>query len=536
MGFTTGSGKKISISQEALAKASAVFNNESDYNSQLPTPFSQIHDEPHLSVQNQDLYTTSNFELSSFSTFSTGSGKKVHIPQEKLDAARKLLSLDEDPMKTYSQLTIDSTCTKGIDSTAFVDSSACDGFSTGSGQKIQISTEKLDTARKLLFSNDCDVFSKKLENNASCSFLKDSSFSGFSTGSGKKVEISQEMLKKAKTVIDFDEDIQFDHAEEKFGGKRVLSQKSNRTSSCRKNRPAVVQSQSNVRPNHMQKNAFTSSYVENIDPNTPVSASSRVKVKKSRQSSTQMTMADICGTDLSIESAGLPLAKRIRVTRSACSPKERLDTITLKSFFDLHKHEMCSSVTDRRLASVKAIELGLCSRDCASFKVDGKSISVFQDRLLTLGADSRYCTVEWVQQHYRWIVWKLVSYQRRFPMQFAGVLQFDTVLHQLKSRYVREFINAERSSLKEIIDKDNFASRFMILCVASIQCECPFVSSGVCSGCIELTDGWYSLPAVVDSQLHQLISSKKIFEGQKLCIFDSQLIEDQESGDMKLKM
>ena len=34
---------------------------------------------------------------------------------------------------------------------------------------------------------------------------------------------------------------------------------------------------------------------------------------------------------------------------------------------------------------------------------------------------------DWIKNHYRWIVWKLASLERRFPKQFAGLLHPSTV-------------------------------------------------------------------------------------------------------------
>ena len=34
---------------------------------------------------------------------------------------------------------------------------------------------------------------------------------------------------------------------------------------------------------------------------------------------------------------------------------------------------------------------------------------------------------DWIKNHYRWIVWKLASLERRFPNKFAGLLHPNTV-------------------------------------------------------------------------------------------------------------
>lgn len=59
----------------------------------------------------------------------------------------------------------------------------------------------------------------------------------------------------------------------------------------------------------------------------------------------------------------------------------------------------------------------------------------FHARLLAAGAQERFITKQWVENHYRWIVWKLAAYERRDPGNLAGkALTAENVLEQLKYR------------------------------------------------------------------------------------------------------
>lgn len=40
----------------------------------------------------------------------------------------------------------------------------------------------------------------------------------------------------------------------------------------------------------------------------------------------------------------------------------------------------------------------------------------------------------WIKNHYKWIVWKLASYERSFPEQFKDCLNPENVIEQLKYR------------------------------------------------------------------------------------------------------
>jgi hypothetical protein len=89
--------------------------------------------------------------------------------------------------------------------------------------------------------------------------------------------------------------------------------------------------------------------------------------------------------------------------------------------------------------------------------------------IISQGCDKKHCSDAWVRNHYRWIVWKLGSYDRRLPVQSTDRhLGWAQVLNQLLHRYRREFVSAERSCLKKILEKDEAPSRFMVLCVASV--------------------------------------------------------------------
>lgn len=88
----------------------------------------------------------------------------------------------------------------------------------------------------------------------------------------------------------------------------------------------------------------------------------------------------------------------------------------------------------------------------------------------TPGVDTKLISDEWICNHYRWIVWKLAAMEVAFPSQLAGrCLTPECVASQLKYRYDREVDRSERSCLKKIFERDDVASRLMILCVAGID-------------------------------------------------------------------
>lgn len=178
--------------------------------------------------------------------------------------------------------------------------------------------------------------------------------------------------------------------------------------------------------------------------------------------------------------------------------------------------------------------------------------------------DEKLISYEWFVNHYRQLVWKLASMEVCYPHQFGGkCLTPDWLMLQLKYRYDREIDRAERSALHKICENDDVPSRRMVLCVSRIYGEklmtasssTSSISEGVAakgsadmeSGnetviqgettkeskseviksnppCIEVTDGWYSLPCALDPPLKQMVKSGKIAVGTKLLMYGAELV------------
>lgn len=50
------------------------------------------------------------------------------------------------------------------------------------------------------------------------------------------------------------------------------------------------------------------------------------------------------------------------------------------------------------------------------------------------GVETRLIPNGWIENHFKWIVWKLASYERMFPKKFEGSLSIENVMQQLKYR------------------------------------------------------------------------------------------------------
>eukprot|EP00899_Mesostigma_viride_P015096 jgi/Mesvir1/23588/Mv18278-RA.2 len=156
-------------------------------------------------------------------------------------------------------------------------------------------------------------------------------------------------------------------------------------------------------------------------------------------------------------------------------------------------------------AAVSASKGKVASSNAGSITV---GVEELRARLIAAGAQAAFCPEPWVRNHYRWIVWKLASYERQATLAHRnagkpGALarsdagksgghvpsfvpppvgqlippgsQYDyrwltpaRVLDQLKYRYEREVNRGSRPALRKVTEKDAPAGAAMVLAVAEI--------------------------------------------------------------------
>ncbi|KAF3448040.1 hypothetical protein FNV43_RR08748 [Rhamnella rubrinervis] len=154
--------------------------------------------------------------------------------------------------------------------------------------------------------------------------------------------------------------------------------------------------------------------------------------------------------------------------------------------------------------------------------------------LAQAGASSQVASKKWVTNHYKWIIWKLACYERCYPTKSAGnFLTVSNVLEELKYRYEREVNHGHRSAIKRILEGDASPSTMFVVCISAIRsnCESEIEASTVVldeaenhsAAKVELTDGWYSVDALLDVLLSKQLASGKLFVGQKLRIWGAGL-------------
>ena len=128
-------------------------------------------------------------------------------------------------------------------------------------------------------------------------------------------------------------------------------------------------------------------------------------------------------------------------------------------------------------------------------------------------------TLAWVQNHIKWVLWKFVAYTRRFSSVLrSGVLTPEHVLGQLRYRFTQENYMGKRSSLHKILSFQarTAPSKIVLFVSATRLLGDPTM--------IEVSDGWYSIPAKLDYTLCRHLARNKLFVGLKIAVCGAELV------------
>ena len=181
-GFQTANGQSVNLSRESLEKGAAVMQ--------------QID----RSLQESNAEHTRS--TTGFSGFQTASGQSVKLSKESMKKGAAIMQQ------------IDRSLEDKWDNSA--SSTSFSGFQTASGQSVKLSKESMKKGTAIMQQIDRSLQEEKHNSASSKGFPKtkpsstsSSEFSGFQTAGGKKVEISESALAKAKnTMADIERELQ----------------------------------------------------------------------------------------------------------------------------------------------------------------------------------------------------------------------------------------------------------------------------------------------------------------------------------------
>lgn len=558
IGFSTASGKKVAISEEAMIRAKNLFEAADESNlDELSTLIVTKPTKDDINFARDD--TPSITEIPHVVSFQLASGKNIVLSEDAIAKAKALLEDVEQKSAdryTESKQKVISTANQAR-SSAFKPHSTrekspskdfikpsekqCFGFSTASGKNVSISEEALIRAKRLFDTVDESYLDepstssvKKLTKaeptSQSESIIKMRPISkvtaeiprniGFNTASGKTVTISEASLSRANKL--FEETISSPIPPEMIDTERLVKDNY-------KSPPCVPVKDENTEKKRKMKE------IDDEDDDDWISSPTIGKKKKKLTTLTpraKLTLTPISGTPSAFEDAPTFVSSEVSAMRRKARQEQKLliqfkqkktmktlskpgllyqlknDASHVKKSLEelvgkpslpemcppyvlLQEYGMLPSVCLVQASNASSfnffawehfsmeecrnnshgVELGRYLNTSLNFAVSnfrclGEFEVILSDDntvgceeigasfLASSNVDPTLVNLEWIRNHYRWIVWKLASMELRIPALFARTcLTPKNVLEQLKYRYDKEIDRCQRSALRRIIEQ-----------------------------------------------------------------------------------
>ncbi|KAF9931156.1 Breast cancer 2, early onset [Linnemannia zychae] len=196
----------------------------------------------------------------------------------------------------------------------------------------------------------------------------------------------------------------------------------------------------------------------------------------------------------------------------------------LRDALGLPKRHKIQELIDR---GISESILFMTFNQAREYKFNDWGVDDAYNELLLRGATADLLSKVWLSNHYAQVVWKLACYIRTWPEYFISSESLtwfcpSKVLDQLAYRYEREVNRAERPALRKIVEGDETPARHMVLVIASIS-QMNQSASKEDAWKILVSDGWYTIPAVLDHCLIRAIERGKLKVGSKVHVCRAKL-------------
>ncbi|XP_050067017.1 breast cancer type 2 susceptibility protein-like isoform X42 [Aphis gossypii] len=543
-GFSTAGGKSIKISDTALQKVQTLLKDE-------------------LTESSTVTKGTTSSKTNICKGFSTAGGKSIKISDTALQKVQTLLK---------DELTESSTVPKGTTSSK---TNTCKGFSTAGGKSIKISDTALQKVQTLLK----DELTESSTVPKGTTSTKTNTCKGFSTAGGKSIKISDTALQKVQTMLKDELTESSTVTKDTTSSKtKIFNQLLNAEDKSIKKLDMLLQKDQVTYKD--DKQLFDSS-LKTIDiPNDCNNlnrASKSINNLKTKSNCFEIlkheeenTFEDdlslintvekferdqiVCKPVLRNKRPGSPINKYeidYKIKKTVHNERWEIDELNI-SFNDYLSKKLYGpkvslpEVVDWNLPKMSTtkqfpengiakelIKLGIDNATNLklywekNYKLsDGHKNKMynFQDIkyffLLHNFVDGKLIPNRWIENHFRFIVWKLAATEIFFPDQFGNkLLTAKNIIHQLLYRYYREIEKCQRSALKKILEKDEATSKRIVLCVSKVN-----KTNLAETYTIELTDGWYSVQGIIDYEMNMLLHKGIVKVGTKLIVYNAELI------------
>ncbi|XP_063836630.1 breast cancer type 2 susceptibility protein isoform X2 [Ostrinia nubilalis] len=510
-GFETASKKPVKISAEALAKSRAMFQDINEEN---------IIDNP-----------TKIDDAPTFRGFETASKKPVQISKEALAKSKALFKdIDNDDLNQISPK-----------------SSQFQGFQTANNKSVKVSEDALVKSKRIFDEFDR---SDSMENVLP--------FKGFETANKKKVKISEEALAKSREVLQ-DKHFSNDECKENLdGAKDTQKYFKNQDSSSKLDKNDVKNSENAFKDLRKRLTDLETAKIEEKLDQRVTSENLEKLINTQVISNFDQTLytEDFCKDSTPIKSkrSGSPILSCPRAKRRKFNTPYRNDSktatvvtkvtpkidensifnddykknkrYTLKDLANVEKNGKLNTdpyILNFSMETLLDFEFSGLRNDISEGKF---SIEDLKEYFLK-AVNKKLIPNGWLDNHLKLILWKLISYEVKFTQTLNRVCTAKNVLAQLKYRFDKELYNVERPVLRKILEKDDVASKTMVLCVAGIFVDGVSVTSvanPISNVELLLTDGWYCVKAVIDKMLSKLVYDDKITVGSKIVTNGAELV------------
>ncbi|XP_060808938.1 breast cancer type 2 susceptibility protein homolog [Amyelois transitella] len=526
-GFQTASKKEVKISADALARSKKLFENleKNNRTNVLNKDGSAIHFQNHSEKDFQGFQTASNKEIK-VSAQALAKSRDLFKDIEKGDTTFKTKPLSQEGDKNEKILPVFT------------------GFQTASKKEVKISPEGLENSRKIF--RDLSEFKEKEINISNDTIKCFNNFKGFQTASNKKVVISEDALKLGRRILN---DANANNNKSGFS-KPSFSFKTANNDNVEISEEALIKSKEFFNDDHETDKIPNSSILktynlnfnepkfDNIDKlidtqviknfeetlNTEDFRSPENKCKRSGSpilscpKAKKRKFATPYKKDNS-ENIKQPLIKQIDVCDDGYKKNKKY---TLKDIMAME-----NSNTDKEMTTdITVNDIKIDEFEFVGARNDISNSIISQDDLkhhFLKSVNKTLVPDGWFENHVKLILWKLLSYEVKFPRSMYGVCTAKNVLAQLKYRYFKELYNAERPALRKILERDDVASKTLVLCVRDIYND-GAEKSDTNQTELLLTDGWYNIRTCIDKMLVKYVNNGKIKIGTKLVTNGAELV------------
>ncbi|CAH0761925.1 unnamed protein product [Diatraea saccharalis] len=542
-GFQTASQQSIKMSDYALAKNIKLFKDIDNENNIV-----KFNDEHNNMVQGEMNKSAECKELV-LGGFQTSRGKPVEISAEALAKSKLLFEdfrneLDEPEQAKFR----------------------FQGFQTGNKNKVSISNEALIKSKEL-FNN-----MHKIETSTLKTMETNSRFGGFQTANNKKILISEQALQRGCQVfqdINVDFSKGFDkqmHKEKKSSNEtgdhkiqetlvdsesvsyksidkpiNVLTESRNQFTdsidNCKNKSNSLISTNNpeNLEElmdtqviNNLEETLYTEDFCKNTTPKnakrsgSPILSCPKAKKRKIFQTPYKTGFISNKKIPLYIKTTSKPINESIMLFNDDYKKTKRY---SLKDLANVEKNSQTPKMCFYNLKFETLLNFRFTRKrnDVTDYDMSVEDIT----KLFKNAVNTKLIPDGWLDNHIKLVIWKLLSYEMIFPNTLSGVCTVRNLLDQLKYRYDKELYNTERPALRKILEKDDVASKTLVLCVAAIYVDGVSVSSVVnLTANVELllTDGWYCVKSTIDKMLTKLVYDEKIRIGSKIVTNGAELL------------